>query len=153
MNDPINKSITVPLTPAEAFTLFTSGIDKWWPGASHSVSAAKNKAPRKIGFDTHKDGCITEVTDDGKTEIWGTILAYDPGKYLAFTWHPGKSADEATVVTLAFTATENGTRCDLSHGGFDILGDLADAVSTSYLRGWDVVLGCFTSAARTPVHA
>ncbi len=153
MNDPINKTISVPLTPAEAFALFTDGIDKWWPGASHSVSAAQNKSPRKVGFDTHKGGKISEITDEGETEIWGTILAYDPGKYLAFTWHPGKSEDEATVVTISFKATEAGTRCDLCHGGFDILGDLADAVSTSYLHGWDIVLGCFATTAKTPVHA
>ncbi len=153
MTDPINKTVSVPLTPAEAFTLFTDGIDKWWPGESHSVSAGKNKSPRTIGFDTHKGGKITEITDAGETAIWGTILAYDLGEYLAFTWHPGKSEDQATVVTVRFSATEAGTRCELSHGGFDILGDLADAVSTSYLHGWDMVLGCFVTTAQKPVYA
>jgi len=119
MNDPINKSVTVPLSPDEAFTLFTKGIHTWWPGGSQTV-------------------------------LWGHILAYDPGKYLAFTWFPGKSEAEATVVTVTFSQTDAGTQCDLQHGGFDILGDLADAISTSYLSGWDMVLGCYCSAAKTP---
>ncbi|MFG5383489.1 SRPBCC family protein [Yoonia sp. R2-816] len=153
MNDPINKSVTVPLTPAEAFALFTDGIDKWWPGQTHSVSASQKKTPKKVHFDTHKDGKITELTEDGETHIWGTILAYDPGKYLAFTWFPGKTEDEATVVTVSFQQTETGTQCDLTHGGFDILGDLADAVSTSYLTGWDLVLGSYCTAAKQPALA
>lgn len=150
MNDPIEKSISVPLSPQEAFALFTDGIEKWWPGASHSVSAGNGKSPKKITFGTHKGDAITEVTDEGETVLWGHVITYDPGKYLAFTWFPGKTEDDATVVTVTFKETENGTQCDLTHGGFDILGDLADAVSTSYLTGWDMVLGCFVSAAKTP---
>ncbi len=147
MNDPINKTLTVPLTPTEAFALFTQNIDTWWPKASHSVSGAK----AKIRFPDHKDGEITEESENGDIAVWGKLIAYDPGQYLAFTWHPGRSDKEATVVTVTFTQTEAGTRCDLTHGGFDILGDTADAVSTSYLHGWDMVLGCYKSAARTPI--
>lgn len=153
MIDPIEKSVTVPLDPADAFALFTSGIDTWWPGHTHSVSAQINETPKKIVFDTHKDGAICETMPDGTVTVWGRILAYDPGNYLAFTWFPGKSEDEATVVTVTFTQTPDGTRCDLVHGGFAILGGLADAISTSYLIGWDLVLGCYCAAAKTPVIA
>lgn len=153
MKNPITKTVTVPLSPEDAFSLFTNGIDKWWPGDTHSVSANGSGTPRKIGFETHKGGKITEITNDGRTEIWGEVLASDPGTFLAFTWHPGKSPDEATVVTIAFKKTPDGTQCDLTHGGFGILGDLADAVSTSYLKGWDLVLGTYCAAARQPVHA
>ena len=149
MNDPINKSLVVPLTPSEAFALFTDDLDVWWPKATHSVTGAK----AKLVFPTHKDGEITEEGDDGKVAIWGKLIAYDPGKYLAFTWHPGRPAQEATVVTVTFTQTTAGTRCNLTHGGFDILGNTADAVSTSYLHGWDMVLGCYASAAKVLVTA
>jgi len=146
MNDPVEKTLTVPLSPAEAFALFTDKMDKWWPKASHSVTGAK----AKLTFPKHIDGKITEDGDDGTVTVWGRLIAYDPGKYLAFSWFPGRPESEATVVTVTFTETAAGTRCDLTHGGFDILGDTADAVSTSYLTGWDMVLGCFASAARAP---
>lgn len=149
MNDPINKTLEVPLDPQEAFTLFTKDIDGWWPKTSYSVTGAK----AKLTFPTHKGGEIIETGPDGETAVWGTLIAYDPGKFLAFTWHPGRSDQEATVVTVSFTQTANGTRCELTHGGFEILGDTADAVSTSYLHGWDMVLGCFASAAKVPVIA
>ncbi|MEJ8559993.1 SRPBCC domain-containing protein [Yoonia sp. GPGPB17] len=146
MNDPIEKTLTVPLNPAKAFDLFTSDIDTWWPKATHSVTGAK----AKVTFPTHKDGEIVEESADGTRTIWGKLIAYEPGAYLAFTWHPGRTEKEATVVTVTFTKTDEGTRCDLTHGGFDILGDTADAVSTSYLHGWDMVLGCYAAAVKAP---
>ena len=149
MHDPINKELTVPLTAAEAFALFTDEIDSWWPKAKHSVRGADSK----VTFADHKDGEIIETAADGSQEVWGKIIAYDPGKYLAFSWHPGRPAEEATVVTVSFTQKEDGTLCELTHGGFDILGDTADAVSTSYLHGWDFVLGCYAGAVRKLVMA
>lgn len=149
MNDPIKKTLTVPLGAAEAFALFTTDMDSWWPKDPFSVKGATSK----VTFPDHKDGEIIETGEDGSTNVWGKLIAYEPGKYLAFSWHPGRGPEEATAVTVTFTQTADGTRCDLTHGGFDILGDTADAVSTSYLHGWDTVLGCYASAARILVVA
>lgn len=149
MKDPIKKELTVPLTADAAFQLFTDNIDTWWPKGTHSVKGAGSK----VTFADHKDGQIVETDQDGNSHVWGTIIAHDPGKYLAFSWHPGRPADEATVVTVAFTAQEGGTLCELTHGGFEVLGDTADAVSTSYLHGWDMVLGCYAAAVKQPVMA
>ena len=139
---PIEKRLSVPLPPTEAYDLFTREIDSWWPKASHSVKGEKSR----LWFGSHKGDRIVEVTEDGSEIVWGTILAADPGRFLAFTWHPGKPASEATTVKVAFTGTEAGTRVELTHGGFEVLGPTAEAVSTSYLKGWDLVLGCFFSA-------
>ena len=151
MITPIQKSVTVPLDPHEAFALFTQEIATWWPGDRHSLSARDGKTPKDIRFGTHKGDAIREILEDGSEEIWGRILAYDPGRYLAFTWFPGGSEDNASIVTVTFEETEDGTRCDLNCGGFTILGAVTDAVSTSYLKGWQLVLGCYASAATCPV--
>lgn len=149
MKDPIIKQLTVPLSVAEAFALFTTEMGTWWPVATHSVKGLKSK----VSFPSHKGGDIIETDEDGTTHVWGTLIAYDPGGYLSFSWHPGREASEATVVSVTFTATSDGTFVELTHGGFDILGPTADAVSTSYLKGWDLVLGCYMSAAPSPVMA
>lgn len=149
MNPAIKKSVTVPLSPDAAFDLFTNGIDKWWPHADRTVSGKR----RKVTFPKSKGGEISEETEEGRTILWGHVIAYDPGRYLAFTWFRGKSRDDATVVTVTFTETENGTQCDLTHGTHDILGECADAVSSSYLRGWEIVLGSYCAAARRPAYA
>ncbi|MFQ1701590.1 SRPBCC domain-containing protein [Loktanella agnita] len=147
---PIEKSVTVPLDPADAFALFTRDIATWWPGDS---PAGREKRPKNIRFDDHKDGTISEIMADGSQQIWGRILAYDPGSYLAFTWFPGRSEDDATIVTVTFTGTPEGTRCVLNCGGYEILGHVTDAISTSYLKSWDLTLGCYASAGRQPISA
>ena len=76
MNDPINKTLEVPLTPAEAFNLFTKDINVWWPKATHSVTGAK----AKLTFPAHKDGEIVETGEDGEIAVWGKLIAYHPGK-------------------------------------------------------------------------
>lgn len=149
MIDPIQKSVTVPLPPSQAFDLFTSKIDLWWPKRGFSVGGAKSK----LTFPKHKGGEIIETDEAGTAHIWGTIIAFDPGVYVAFTWHPGRAPHEATIVEMRFQQTQSGTKCDLTHGGFDILGPTADAVSTSYLHGWDTVLGCYCAAVKTRVLA
>lgn len=126
------KTVHVPLKVAEAFALFTKGIASWWP-----------KGGPQLRLDPRKGGDITELDADGKPIIRGKIIAFDPDGYLAFSWHPADFPDAATIVTVAFTATPDGCRVDLIHGSDAILGPLADAVSASYLRGFDLVLGSF----------
>ena len=143
---PNQKSVTVPLPPDAAFDLFTREIARWWP-AQHTQSAKTGGIPAKIEVEPHKSGQISEITPEGKRILWGRIIGWKPGKYLAFSWFPGQDESDATVITVAFTPTPDGTRVDLTQGGPAILGDLADAVSTSYLRGWALVLGCYHTCA------
>ncbi len=149
-SDPILKSVTVPLGPEQAFDLFARRMDSWWPGDKHSASARTSALPRQITIEPYKGGTISELTADGKVVIWGRILAWDPGRYLAFTWTPDRKDDDdaETVVAISFTPTPDGTRLDLTQGAPQtVLGDLADAVSTTRLRGWQLVLGCYHSRA------
>ncbi|SEW20495.1 Activator of Hsp90 ATPase homolog 1-like protein [Cognatiyoonia koreensis] len=125
----ITKTILVPLTPSDAFVLFTDGMGKWWPHAHGNL----HMEPRKGG-----------KIKDGTKDI-GTIIAFDPDGFLAFSWSPD-DADE-TIVTVVFSASSDGCRVDLTHGSEVILGDVTDAVSTSYLRGFDLILGSYCICA------
>jgi hypothetical protein len=153
MIDPIEKTRTVPLTPPEAFTLFINDLGQWWPSATHSVSGSSGAKP-KIKVEARKNGKIIEIAADGTRHIWGTIIGWEDGRYVSFSWHPGRDEDEATVVSVNFHPDPEGCRVELTHGGFDILGPQADAVSTSYLTGWDMVLGCYCgSMTRVKAYA
>lgn len=134
----LQKSVSVPLTPDAAFDLFARDMARWWPG-KHTQSGK----PIRIEIEPHKGGQIIEVTPDGSRILWGTIIGWEPGKHLSFSWHPGQPEDQATIIAIAFTPTPDGTRVDLTQGDAAILGELADAVSTSFLRGWTLVLGCY----------
>jgi uncharacterized protein YndB with AHSA1/START domain len=139
---PLHKTTTVPLTPSEAFDLFMADLDRWWPKDRH---ASDPKA--KLAVEPRKNGTITEIAPDGTCTLWGRIIGWEPGQYMAFTWFPDGSEEDATVVAVSFTLTPDGCRLDLTHGGFEILGDTADAISTSYMLGWDLVLGSYCYAA------
>ncbi len=142
--DPIRKSLTVPLRPADAFRLFTEGFGDWWPGASHSVSAAKGGKPREIRVTPHKGGHITEVKADGEPARWATITVFEPGRRLAFDWYVGRSEEDATQVEVTFTPVDSGTRVDLTHDGFNRLGEVA--LAGDYAAAWGFVLGRYRLA-------
>ena len=130
------KTLTVPLGVADAFRLFTAGMATWWPTGG-----------TRLRMEPFKGGDIIETAADGRSEVRGTVLAFDPAGFLAFTWYPAHCPDAATIVTVAFTTTPEGCRVDLTHGSEALLGGLADAVSTSYLRGCRLVKGSYCGCA------
>lgn len=154
--EPIQKELTVPLRPGEAFRLFTDDLAKWWPVDSHSVSAADGDLPASVTVEPFDGGQILEVKPDGTTAPWARVTRWEPGHAFGARWHVGRSEDEATDLLVVFTPTDTGTRVELTHGGFDALGDVATAVHGQYHTGWDMVLGqCFgtycTTHSRTSV--
>ena len=152
MTDPIEKTLTVPLRPQDAFDLFTDHLQDWWPLDSHSLSAADGDLPQDVTVDPREGGHITETRPDGVTGRWGTITEWAPGHALGISWHVGRDPSEATDLYIRFTPVEDGTRVDLTHGGFDRLAG-AETMRANYLSGWEHVLGrCYGTycAARAP---
>lgn len=150
---PIRKSVTVPLRPDAAFRLFTEDMGGWWPGETHSVSAAAGERPRAIAVTPGAGGHITEETHDGRRARWATVTVYEPGARFAFDWYVGRDETEATQVEVTFTPVEQGTRVDLVHDGFDRRGATAASARVSYQAGWDMVLGRLALAACQQVAA
>ncbi|MEM1064136.1 MAG: SRPBCC domain-containing protein [Pseudomonadota bacterium] len=149
--DPIRKSITVPLEPARAFTLFTEEMDRWWPKDSHSLAAADDEGDKaRVRVEPREGGQVIETLPDGSEAAWATVTTWQPGTRFAMRWYVGRPEDEATEVDVSFTATEAGTRIDLTHSGFAALGAEAETMCASYTTGWDHVLGtCFKRACAT----
>lgn len=151
MTEPIRKTLTVPLPPVDAFDLFTAGIDRWWPKESHSLSAGAGSAAAAVTMEPWDGGALYETAPDGRILPWGRVTRWDPGREVAFTWHVGRSPDEATHVTVRFSRTEGGTRVDLTHDGWQAVGGAQDGLRGSYDSGWDVVFaGRYAGAAAGP---
>ena len=51
------------------------------------------------------------------TSVWGTVTNWEPGRRVAFTWHPGNDVEQATHVEVSFTGTDQGTRVELAQRG------------------------------------
>ena len=135
---PVEKSVRVSLTQAEAFRLFTEGIDSWWPLATHSVLGARAEG---CTFQLHAGGSIYETGAGGRQVLWGTVVVCEPPRRLVFSWHPGREAQNAQEVEVLFEADGNGTRVALQHRGWERLGDQAEFNRRRYDTGWDAVLG------------
>ena len=141
MTDPIIKTIDVACTPAEAFAVFVDKISSWWPLDGHAASAAAGKAALGVTIEPHVGGAVYETMWDGGRDDWGEVLAFEPGKNFAMTWHPGNNKDNPTRVDVTFAATEAGTRVTLTHSGWEIWADEAETKRSMYDGGWDFVLG------------
>ena len=135
---PVEKSVRVSLTQAEAFKLFTDGIASWWPLATHSVSGDRAVC---CTVEPRVGGRIYETGSGGRQILWGAVIAWEPPSRLVFSWHPGREAEGAQEVEVLFEAHEGGTRIVLTHRGWQKLGDQAESNRRRYDTGWDTVLG------------
>jgi uncharacterized protein YndB with AHSA1/START domain len=91
---------------------------------------------------------LVETNADGTKELWGTVLRSEPPHRIVFSWHPGRSADEATHVEVTFTPdTAGGTVVELVHSGWERWED-GETRAARYREGWDPVLREFADRAR-----
>jgi uncharacterized protein YndB with AHSA1/START domain len=138
---PLVKTITVPWPVERAFERFTKEIGTWWPLDTHSVFPDENSTvtmPERPGDE------IVETNPGGETGVWGTMLAFEAPGLVRFTWHPGRGPETAQEVEVKFTADGDGTRVELTHTGWDVLGEKAEETRSGYDSGWDFVLGRYT---------
>jgi hypothetical protein len=139
--DPVNKSLVVHCSPERAFEVFTREIDSWWPKHTHSIGEEKIV---EIVFEERVGGRIFERLDDGTEGEWGRVLVWEPPTYFAMSWYPGHEPSEATELIVRFTGEDGGTRVELEHRGWEILGEQAGEIRNNYDAGWNTVLGYYT---------
>jgi uncharacterized protein YndB with AHSA1/START domain len=136
----VRKTIVVDASPETAFRVFTDQIETWWPLATHGV----------FGDDAERlafiDGELVETAKDGRKEVWGRVLDWEPSRRLRMTWRPGFDADMAdTELELRFAPEGEETRVELVHGGWERLVNGATSRS-NYDGGWVGVLEKFRTA-------
>ena len=139
---PLQHEVKVDLDPPQAFELFTSRIGEWWPLASLSSTGLKQ---------------LSAFTDDGRllerhgeqASSWGEVTEWVPGERLAMTWHPGRDEDEASQLTVTFSAYGEQTLVTLEHAGWEVYED-AVAARTNYSGGWATVMGSYAEAGPNP---
>lgn len=142
MTDPIVKTIDVPCSPAHAFDVFVNRISDWWPLDGHAASAAAGKAALGVTIEPRVGGKVFETMHYGGIDLWGEVLAFDPGARLSITWHPGNNKAHPTHVSVSFASLDGGkTRVTLTHSGWEAWADRAGEMRENYNTGWDFVFG------------
>jgi hypothetical protein len=139
---PVHREVLVDAGPDQAFEAFTARIGVWWPLGTHSVYGAGGS----VAF---SDGELVERSAAGETSVWGKVTRWEPPRSVAFTWHPGRSADRATEVTVTFAAVGEQTLVTLEHRGWEAHADPARA-REEYETGWPGVLEAYRAEASRP---
>ena len=138
---PVRREILAAVGPATAFEVFTGDIGRWWPVGEFSVYGAG-------GTVSLANEEFVERSADGHSALWGTITRWEPPVAVAFTWHPGQTADRASYVEVTFAPageadeTAPQTLVTLLHTGWDSFDDPAPA-RAGYDEGWPGVLGAY----------
>ena len=144
---PVVKAVSVRAAPARAFEIFARDFGRWWPVARFHTGPD----PADCTLEPRVGGRVFERAADGKETLWGTVLAYDPPRRLAFSWIVGGLApEEAQMVEISFTPEGDGTRVELSHSGWEKLGERGKSLREGYDRGWaELIERCFAEYANT----
>ncbi len=131
--EPLRRSVVVRRKPEEAFEIFTARLATWWPYTTYSIHQEETVT---CAVEPRVGGQIYEVSKAGERGIWGTVIAWEPPRRFAMTWHPGRAADTAQEVEVRFVQVPDGTRVELEHRGWEKLGAEAEESRTSYDGGW-----------------
>jgi len=142
---PVIKTITVPWPPAKAFERFTAEISSWWPCQTHSVAES---AELEIVFEEFSGGRVYEKLGD-HSSVWAEVLVWEPPHRFILNWHPGRAAETGGPVEVRFSEKDSGCQVELTHRGWENLGDDALELRTGYDSGWDFVLARYTPALST----
>lgn len=137
---PLRREVLVAAGRDLAFAVFTEQIGTWWPLGDHSVHGAG----ATVAFvDPGVGGRIVESRDGAEDAVWGTVSRWEPGRALAFTWHPGHGHESASRVTVTFEETDGKTLVLLEHSGWEVFGERAAEARAEYDHGWPLVLAAY----------
>lgn len=147
---PVRRSVTVNVSQARAFAVFTGDIGRWWP-RSHHIGSGEIAA---ITIEPHVDGRWYETSKDGVDCDWGKVLVWAPPERIVLGWQISAEfaydPDLLTEVELRFIPeAERVTRVELEHRNLERFGDKAPAVVQSIdgPNGWRRVLELYAEAA------
>jgi uncharacterized protein YndB with AHSA1/START domain len=150
----VRASSVVEAPIDRAFSVFTDGIDKWWP-REHTIG----KAPlAEMVLEPRAGGRAYGRDVEGGESDWGRVLAYEPPNRVVVSWDinlqwtreldPEKASEfEVTFVSEA----PDRTRVELEHRNLERHGEgwekMRDAVGSP--GGWNRGLRAFAEAARS----
>jgi hypothetical protein len=144
----VSRSVLVGTGIERAFAAFAEGMGHWWPSEHHIAE----KSFVDIVVQPRVGGRWYECAADGSECDWGRVLAWDPPRHLALSWHLDGNfvydpdPDRASRVDVSFVALgASTTRLELVHSGLDRHGDtwpsLLDGIASP--NGWSGMLAQF----------
>jgi hypothetical protein len=147
---PVRKTLSERATPARAFEVFASGMNRWWPRSHHTGEGEL----KRVVVEPRAGGRWYEETSTGAEAEWGRVLAWEPPGRLLLAWQLGSDfkyrADLITEVEVLFTDVGEGmTRVDFEHRNLERMGPkgVETRVALDSPDGWGGILALFVQAA------
>ncbi len=147
---PIRKQIVIDAAQAHVFSVFTDGIDKWWPREHHIGTSPLKEAiiEPKLG------GRWYSISQDGSEVNIGKVLAWEPPRRVVLSWQINGEwkydPNFMTEIEVVFTAEgPKKTRVDLEHRDLHRFGATAETMSGMFDSpgGWTATLSSFAAIA------
>ena len=143
---PVRKSVVVDASPPQAFAVFTSGIDRWWP-KSHGIGATPIT---ESVIEPFVGGRWYTHHEDGSDVVLGHVRVWEPAQRLVVSWEvsaewkPDPRPAFTSEVEVRFTAEAGGTRVELEHRNFERLGAAAgEKMRKDVDGGWPAILDLY----------
>jgi hypothetical protein len=145
----VQRTIVVDVDQQRAFTVFTEGINTWWPREHHIGEAPLDEVfiePKEGGrwYSTHEDGSETKS---------GHVVSWEPPGRVVLAWQIGADwkYDPALVteVEVTFIAeTPDRTRVELEHRNLDRFGEAAEQMRDVFSSegGWNGMMELYAKA-------
>jgi len=145
---PVRKSVLVNVPASEAFDIFTTEVDTWWPRSHHI-----GKSPMKRILIEPREGgrCYSEQVDGTECD-WGRVLAWEPPRRLLLAWqithdwNYQPDVAKSSEVEVRFVALAQGsTRVEVEHRHFERHGTGGASMRTSVdaPNGWTLVMSLY----------
>ena len=144
------RTVSVPLTQARAFELFTTRMTEFWL-KEHSIGASELA---EVMVEPRSGGRWFERDIDGNECQWGRVAAWDPPRKVLLLWQIGVDwqFDPEFETEVEVTFSEDGldrTRVDLRHRNLQRYGDKTDQMRAIFddPAGWTGTLAGFVDLA------
>ena len=148
----VRAQIIVEARVERAFSVFTDGIDSWWP-REHTIGEAPLA---EIIVEPRAGGRAYSIDVEGGECDWGRVLRYEPPTRVVLSWDitlqwkPERDPERCSEIEVRFVPEgPERTRVELEHRHFERHGDgweqMRDAVGSP--GGWTRTLAAFAAAA------
>ena len=147
---PVRKSVVVDASPPQAFAVFTTGIDRWWP-KSHGIGATPIT---ESVIEPFVGGRWYTRHEDGSDVVIGHVRVWQPAERLVISWEvsaewkPDPRPAVSSEVDIRFTPEPSGrTRVDLEHRNFERMGaGAAEKMRKDVDGGWPHLLDLYAQS-------
>jgi uncharacterized protein YndB with AHSA1/START domain len=147
----VRKSIRVPISPSQAFSVFVEQMETWWPPDQHIGEAAFEA----IFVESKVGGRWYERDGNGRECDWGEVLQWDPPRLVTFSWHLGPDwkfnpdMAKASEVAVRFIPEGARTLVELEHSHLERHGEGWEKLREMLAMpdGWEGTLSAFARRA------